>query len=271
MRKILIILPLTIIFISCSSNKVSNNEEITSSSPEKLYIEAMSYFDNSDLDNATIIFNKIEKKYPLSNEAVQSQINLAFIDYLNLEYGNAIFKFNRIILKYPSHKNIDYVYYMRAICYFEQISNEQLDSDNNYEALNNFNQVITRFPDSDYAKDSKAKIILVKENIAAKHMDIGRFYMENNNTMAAMNRFKKIIENYSTSKFTPEALYRLVEIYYKLGMKEDAMKTASVISYNYPNSKWYKYSYNLLVDDEDDSFINKIKKILKKNEDSEKS
>ncbi len=189
------------------------------------------------------IFEAIEKKYPLSNEAVQAQIMSGFIDYLTMEYESAIFKFNRIIQKYPSHKNIDYVYYMKAICYFEQISHEELDNNSNIQSLKSFNQILTRFPNSEYAKDSKMKIVLVKENMAAKHMDVGRFYMENNKFMAAMNRFKKVIDEYSTSKFTPEALYRLVEIYYKLGMIEDSKKTASVIAYNYPDSKWYNLSY----------------------------
>ncbi len=253
--------------ISCSSNKETKDTVSINSSPEILYIEAMAIFKNNDFEGALIKFKEIESKYPLSNEAVQSQIMSGFIDYLSMEYESAIFKYNRVIQKYPSHKNIDYVFYIKAMCYFEQISHEELDSNNNMEALENFEQVILRFPESDYAKDSKLKIILVKENIAAKHMDVGRFYMKNDKYIAAMNRFKIVIEEFAQTKFTPEALFRLVEIYYKLGMIEEANKTAAVIAYNYPDSKWYQYSYNILGieknNDETQNLFNKVKKLIK--------
>ena len=121
---------------------------------------------------------KLIELYPLSNEAIQAQIMSGFIDYGKLNYDDAIYKFSRIINKFPSLKNIDYVYYMKAICYYEQISHESLDGENNYLALENFDQLITRFPDSKYSKDARQKIILVNSNIAAKHMNIGRFYQK---------------------------------------------------------------------------------------------
>tara|TARA_Y100000590_G_C15730503_1_gene1016848 strand:- start:2306 stop:3130 length:825 start_codon:yes stop_codon:yes gene_type:complete len=272
-KKISIYLFCIILLYSCSSNNVDKKEEKASfsSTPETLYISAMTNFNDKNYQKALDLFAEIEKTYPLSNEAVQSQIMSGFIDYLSLEYESAIFKFNRIIQKYPSHENIDYVFYMRAICYFEQISHEELDNNVNLQSLDNFQQIINRFPKSEYAKDAKLKIVLVKENIAAKHMDIGRFYMENDKFIAAMNRFKKVIENHSESKFTPEALFRLVEIYYKIGMNEDAIKTASVIGYNYPDSKWYKYSYDLVTEKEDESILKKIKRVIIKNENGKKS
>ncbi|MBS56361.1 MAG: outer membrane protein assembly factor BamD [Rickettsiales bacterium] len=266
-KKISITLIIMLFLISCSSNKETKDTVSINSSPEILYIEAMAIFKNNDFEGALIKFKEIESKYPLSNEAVQSQIMSGFIDYLSMEYESAIFKYNRVIQKYPSHKNIDYVFYIKAMCYFEQISHEELDSNNNMEALENFEQVILRFPESDYAKDSKLKIILVKENIAAKHMDVGRFYMKNDKYIAAMNRFKIVIEEFAQTKFTPEALFRLVEIYYKLGMIEEANKTAAVIAYNYPDSKWYQYSYNILGieknNDETQNLFNKVKKLIK--------
>ena len=272
-KKIFLIISLSLIIISCNSKKIKNTEKVESLPPEVLYIQAMDNVKNNKYTEAIKIFEAIEKKYPLSNEAVQAQIMSGFIDYLTMEYQSAIFKFNRIIQKYPSHKNIDYVYYMKAICYFEQINHEELDNNSNIQSLKSFNQILTRFPNSEYAKDSKMKIVLVKENMAAKHMDVGRFYLKNHEYIAAMNRFKKVIDQHSKSKFTPEALYRLVEIYYKIGMIEDAKKTASVISFNYPKSKWYKYSYNLLVEeDKNESFFKKIKnKIIRKNKDGKKS
>ena len=229
--------------------------------PNLLYKSALLEIEKEQYSEATPILNEIISKYPLSNQAIQSQIMLAFIDYLQLNYDESILKFNRIINKFPAYKNLDYAYYMLAICYYEQIKKETLDGSYNTLALNNFKQLISRFPESKYASDSYQKIIMIKENIAAKHMSIGMFYLKRNKYDAAMNRFKKIIDNHSKSKFTPEALYRLVEIYYSLGMLEDAKNTASVIGYNYPKSKWYERSYYLVNNKKDVKDIKLLQKI----------
>ena len=254
------------LIISCSQNN-QNVEKINSETPENLYALAMQDLEKENYEKAKVQFDEIEFSFPLSNEAIQSQIMTAFIEYAQMNYDEAIFKLNRIINRYPSHKNIDYAYYMKAICNFEQIENEYLDGSYNTEALESFNQVINRFPESKYARDSEQKIILIKENIAAKHMDIALFYLKQKKYLAAMRRYKKVIDDHSESKFTPEALHRLVEIYYSLGMIEDAKKTASVIGYNYPDSKWYRYSYELVGSDNDDkindkSFFGKISNLL---------
>ena len=137
-----------------------------------------------------------------------------------------------------------------------------------FPKLENFQQIVNRFPESKYARDSEQKIISIKENIAAKHMSIGLFYLKKKKYFAALNRYKKVINEYSQSKFTPEALHRLVEIYYTLGMIEDAKKTAATLGYNYPNSELYKYSFNILSEKKDkQSLILKIfKPFSKKNE-----
>jgi outer membrane protein assembly factor BamD len=222
-------------------------------------------------EDAKVKFENISFLFPLSNESIQSQLMIGFIHYANLDYDDAINKFNKIIKLYPSHKNIDYAYYMRAISYFEQIVNEELDGMKNQEALINFQQIINRFPNSKYSRDSQQKIVLVKENIAAKHMNIGFFYLKEKKFLAALNRYKIVVENFSESKFTPEALYRLVEIYYSLGLKEDAKKTASIIAFNYPKSKWYKYSYDLIKDKKKkkSTILDKFANILRKNDNTE--
>ena len=149
------------------------------------------------------------------------------------------------------------------MCYYEQINHEGLDGENNFLALNNFNEVINRFPKSDYAKDSKQKIILVKSNIAAKHMNIARYYQNKNKYTASLNRYKIIIDKFSMTKFTPEALYRITEIYFTIGMFEEATNTAAVIGYNYPDSKWYKLSYDLVTEEnEKKGIVNKIKNLF---------
>ena len=254
------------LIISCSQNN-QNVKNTSSKTPENLYALAMQDLEKENYEKAKVLFDEIEFNFPLSNEAIHSQIMKAFIEYAQMNYDEAIFKLNRIINRYPSHKNIDYAYYLKAICNFEQIENEYLDGSYNTEALESFNQVINRFPESKYARDSEQKIILIKENIAAKHMDIALFYLKQKKYLAAMRRYKKVIDDHSESKFTPEALHRLVEIYYSLGMIEDAKKTASVIGYNYPDSKWYRYSYELVGSDNDDkindkSFFGKISNLL---------
>ena len=266
LKKCLIQFLLVLFLINCSSNnKNDDNDEknATLESSESLYIQAMIYFDDEKYQLALNSFSEIIKIYPLSNEAIQSQIMSAFIDYIKLNYDEAIYKFDRIINNYPSLKNIDYVYYMKAMCYYEQITHEGLDGENNILALNNLNEVIKRFPDSNYAKDSQQKIVLVKSNIAAKHMNIARYYQKKDKYTAALNRYKIVIDEFSITKFTPEALYRMTEIYYTIGMLEEAKNTASVIGYNYPDSKWYKLSYNLLSEDNNEKgIVNKIKNLL---------
>ena len=266
LKKRFIQLLLVLFVINCSSNNktTDRNQKIASlESSEALYIQAMIYFDEEKYSQALSSFSEIIKIYPLSNEAIQSQIMSAFIDYINLNYDDAIYKFNRIINNYPSLKNIDYVYYMKAMCYYEQINHEGLDGENNFLALNNFNEVIQRFPKSDYAKDSKQKIILVKSNIAAKHMNIARYYQNKNKYTASLNRYKIVIDKFSMTKFTPEALYRMTEIYFTIGMFEEAKNTASVIGYNYPDSKWYQLSYDLInAEDEKKGIVNKIKNLF---------
>ena len=181
-----------IFFLSCSSNnsKESNNVENNIRSPEEIYVQAMQFFDKKNFTIAEEEFKKLQQLYPLSNEAIQAEIMLGFTKYLLMDYDSSISKFNKIIQKYPSHKDLDYIYYMIGMCNYEQITNHELDGQFNDLALESFNQVILRFPDSKYAKDSRQKIILVKSNKAAKHMEIGRFYLKEKKYTAALNRFK---------------------------------------------------------------------------------
>ncbi len=263
MIKNIICLILLCICISCSGRDNSSNNDESKNvivEPEYLYKLAKISFDKQNFDLAKEQFMEIKKLFPLSNEAIQSEIMIAFIYYIKMDYNNAILNYKKIIRKYPSHKDLDYVYYMIAMCNYEQLQNEALDGYYNDLALNSFNQVIKRFPDSKYTKDSRQKIILVKSNIAAKHMEIGRFYLNNKKYIAALNRFKIVVDEFSITKFTPEALHRMVEAYYEMGMYEESYNMAALLGYNYPNSKWYKYSYNLVKQIEDEeTFLKKIR------------
>ena len=263
MIKKFICLTLLLLSINCSSNKIENNYDKSKndfSNPENLYVLAKISFDQQNYELAKNQFLEIKKLFPLSNEAIQSEIMIAFINYVQMDYDNAILNYKKIINKYPSHKELDYIYYMIAICNYEQLQDEGLDGYFNDLALNSFQQVIRRFPESKYAKDSRQKIILVKSNIAAKHMEIGRFYLTNKKYIAALNRFKIIVDEYSITKFTPEALHRMVEAYYEMGMIEESYNTAALLGHNYPDSKWYEYSYNLVKQiDGEETLLKKIR------------
>ncbi len=266
MIKKIICLILLYLCISCSNNSnnsnIDNNKNILND-PETLYKLAKISFDEQNFELAREQFREINKIFPLSNEAIQSEIMIAFIDYIEMDYESAILNYSKIINKYPSHKDLDYVYYMIAMCNYEQLQNEALDGYYNELALSSFDQVIKRFPESKYTKDSLQKIILVKSNIAAKHMEIGRFYLDNSKYIAALNRFKIVIDEYSMTKFTPEALHRMVEAYYEMGMYEESYNTAALLGYNYPESKWYKYSYNLVKQiDGEETFLKKIRNLF---------
>ena len=262
MIKKIICLIFLFLCISCSNNSNSNIDKNKSLliEPETLYKLAKINFDSQSFELAREQFLEISKLFPLSNEAIQSEIMIAFIDYIQMDYNNAMLNYRKIINKYPSHKDLDYVYYMIAMCNYEQLQNESLDGYYNDLSLSSFNQVIERFPDSKYAKDSRQKIILVKSNIAAKHMHIGRFYLNNKKYIAALNRFKIVVDEFSITKFTPEALHRMVEAYYEMGMYEESYNTAALLGYNYPESKWYIYSFNLVKQiDGEKTFFKKIR------------
>ena len=252
-----------LLLYNCSSNSKNQiiQDEDNSRNPEEIYIDAMLFFENKNYTLAEQEFKILMQLYPLSSETIQAEVMSGFIFYLKMDYEMAILKFKSIIQRYPSLKNLDYVYYMIGISNYEQISNHQLDGKYNQLALSSFNQVILRFPDSEYAKDSRQKLILIKSNYAAKHLDVGRFYQKQKKYTAALNRFKIVVQDYSMTKFVPEALHRMVETYYQMGMIEESYKAASVLGYNYPDSKWYKYSYNLIKKEDNDTetILNKIK------------
>ena len=268
-----ILLFLSIGYLTSCSN-TDNIKKINSEikKPEEMYTKALNEFEKENYDLAIEKFNEIELVFPLSNESIQSQIMIAFIEYIKLDYDLAIIKLEKIIKRYPSYKDIDYAYYLKAMCYYERVENPELDGKFNVLAFENFEELINYFPNSKYARDSQQKIILLNNNIAAKNMNVGLFYLNQKKYLAALKRYQKVIDDHSESKYTPEALHRLVEIYYSLGMIEDAKKTASVLGFNYPKSKWYKYSYNLVGDKDyikskkNNFFKNIFNKISSKNE-----
>jgi outer membrane protein assembly factor BamD len=150
---------------------------------------------------------------------------------------------------HPAHRDVSYAYYLRALCYYEQIADIARDQKGTEQAMNALREVVTRFPDTSYARDAKLKIDLCFDHLAGKEMEIGRFYQKQNLYEAAIGRFQRVVDDFQTTNHVPEALARLTEIYLALGLKDQARKTAAVLGYNYPGSEWYTASYAQLVDD----------------------
>ena len=170
----------------------------------------------------------------------------AFANYKNAQYDEAVSALDRFVRQHPGNKNTPYAYYLKALCYYEQITDVGRDQKITALAQQSLTEVVSRFPDSEYARDARIKLDLVADHLAGKEMEIGRYYERHVDYLAAINRFRTVVEKYQTTSHTPEALHRLVECYLRLGVVDQAQRYASVLGYNYPNSPWYKDSYALM-------------------------
>ena len=207
------------------------------------YQQGLKSLETGDVLFAAKKFNEAEILFPQSEWAPKSALMAAYAYYLQDYYGDAISELNRFIKVYPLHKNIDYVYYLLGISYYEQIVDEKKDLQSIINAKNNFDIVLKKFPNTEYAQDVEFKIDLINDILASKEMYLGRYYFEKKKWIPAINRFRTVIDNYETTIYIEEALYRLVEVYYSIGMKNEAEKYAKLLGYNYQSSKWYERSY----------------------------
>lgn len=234
---------------ACSSSSPSqvpgSDIEQEQISVEQLYNEAADLLDQEKYTQAALKFDDVERQFPYSKWATKAQLMSAYAAYKADEYDGAIFAINRFIELHPGHQDIDYAYYLRALAFYEQISDVARDQEMTQAALNGFDAVIKRFPDSKYTRDSKLKRDLTLDHLAGKEMEIGRYYLNRNQMNAAINRFRTVIEKYQTTTHVPEALHRLVEAYFTLGLVSEAQRIAAVLGHNYPGSKWYQDSYKL--------------------------
>jgi len=191
----------------------------------------------------------VEQNYPYSTWAVNAQLMSGYSLYLQNKYTESIGTLDRFIQLHPAHRDIGYAYYLRALCYYEQIADIERDQKGTEQAMNAMREVVNRFPDTSYANDAKLKIDLCVDHLAGKEMEIGRFYQKQHLYEAAIGRFQRVVDDFQTTNHVPEALARLTEIYLVLGLKEQARKTAAVLGYNYPGSEWYSDTYAQLADD----------------------
>ncbi len=213
---------------------------------QDLYNAAMDAMLIGEYFEAARLFDEVERQHPYSTWAAKAQLMAAFANYQSNRYDETINALDRFIQLHPGHKDIAYAHYLRSISYYEQISDVGRDQKMTRLALEALENVVRRFPESRYARDATLKLDLARDHLAGKHMEIGRFYLKQNEQLAAINRFRTVIKDYQTTTHVPEAMHRLVEAYLVLGVTEEAQATAAVLGHNYPGSAWYADSYVLL-------------------------
>jgi outer membrane protein assembly factor BamD len=241
--KLFLILIVFFTSISCSTS--TKKAEFRERSVDEIYNSAMNLLDSKKYKKSSEEFEEVERLHPYSIWATRAQLMSAYVQYKLNDYGASITAANRYIELHPGANDIDYAYYLIALCYYEQINDFRRDQSNTSFALDSFNNLIRRFPGSEYTRDSKLKLGLVKDHLAAREMNVGRTYQDLDNYIAAINRFKIVVDSYSQTSHLPEALARLTELYFMLGLYNEAKVYASVLGHNYPNNKWYIYSYSL--------------------------
>jgi outer membrane protein assembly factor BamD len=213
---------------------------------ELLYATGAQELDRHQWSEALRYFDEVERQHPYSEWSRRSILMEAFAQYEANNYEDAIAAADRFISLYPGNPSAAYAYYLKAVCYFEEISDVGRDQAATEQAQLALREVIKRYPQSEYALDSKLKIDLVQDQLAGKEMAIGRYYLRSGNTLAAIGRFKTVLDRYQTTSHTPEALYRLVEANLTLGLRDEATKDGSVLGFNFPGDRWYQEAYNLL-------------------------
>jgi outer membrane protein assembly factor BamD len=213
---------------------------------DDLYNKAMDEMVEDRYAAAAKTFDEVESQHPYSVWATKSQIMAAYAQYEAGNYGEAIVSADRFIQLHPGHRDIAYAFYLKAISYYVQITDVGRDQKITEQALKALDDVVRRFPDSKYARDAKLKLDFTRDHLAGKEMEIGRYYLKRGQYLAAMNRFKRVIDNYQTTTHVPEALERLVECDLALGLHEEAKANAAVLGHNYPGSEWYEDSYALV-------------------------
>jgi outer membrane protein assembly factor BamD len=216
-------------------------------SPDLLYSNGIDALHKESYSTAVKHFEAIQQNYPYSPWATNAQLMEGYTEYRRNNYSDAVAQLDRFIQLHPSSKDVAYAYYLRSLCYYEQISDTSRDQGGTVAAQAALQEVVNRFPDSAYARDARLKIDLCRDHLAGKEMLIGRYYEKQHLYAAAIGRYQRVVDDFQTTNHTPEALSRLTEIYLKLGMVDEAKRTASVLSYNYPGNHWYQSSWNELV------------------------
>ncbi len=236
-------LALTFLLAACAEDDVDTYQART---VERLYNFGVDALQREDYKNAVISFDEVERQHPYSVWATKAQLMSAFASYKRDDYDEAIVGLDRFIELHPGNSDVAYAYYLKGLSYYEQISDVGRDQKMTELALQALRDVTRRHPDTKYGRDARAKLDLVTDHLAGKEMAVGRYYQQRHEYLAAINRFRVVLQNYQTTTHVPEALLRLTESYLSLGITDEAQMAAAVLGHNYPGSKWYADSYALL-------------------------
>ena len=256
--------------LSCAKEKLEKSiiqEKDLNLQVLEAYSEGMKALESGDVLFAAKKFNEAETLFPQSAWAPKSALMAAYSYYSQDYYGDAIAELERFIKIYPNHKNLDYAYYLLGISFYEQIVDEKKDLKSIIDSKKHFEVLIERFPNTEYSLDAEFKLDLINDTLAAKEMYLGRYYFQKKKWIAAINRFRNVIDLYDTTIYVEEALHRLVETYYVLGLVDESQKYANLLGYNYQSSKWYEQSYSLF----NKNYIKKKNRKIEKNKKLSKS
>lgn len=235
-----------LVSLSACSGAKKDSDELDDVPAEEIYSRAETAMEAGEFVEAADLYNEVERLYPYSEFASKSQLKAAQAYYDDQEYDEAIIALDRYIQLYPGNDDLAYAYYLRAVCFYDQITDVARDQAMTEDALQNLELLINRFPDSEYSKDARLKRDLTYDHLAGKEMEIGRYYLTRGYYQAGLNRFLAVIRKYQTTTHVPEAMHRLVESYLALGLDQEAYRIAVVLGHNYPGSEWYADTYRLL-------------------------
>ena len=232
--------------VGCAHGKGGKDTAYVARDVSSLYTAAKRSMDQGDYEQAAKLFDEVERQHPYSVWARRAQLMSAFNYYLARKYTDSVSSAQRFVTIHPGNAEAPYAQYLIGMSYYQQIDDVNRDQTNTQQAQDAFNDLIRRYPDTRYAADARVKLDLIKDHLAGKEMEIGRFYQRSGQWLAATYRFRAVVDQYQTTTGTPEALERLVECYLALGMPEEAQKAAAVLGRNYPESYWYSQSLRLL-------------------------
>ena len=268
MNKFFLFIAFFAILISCSKEEIKESiikEKSLDLQVLEAYQEGIKSLETGDVLYAAKKFNEAETLFPQSEWAPKSALMAAYAYYTQDYYSDTIAELERFIRVYPLNKNLDYVYYLLGISYYEQIVDEKKDLQSIIKAKEYFKIVSKNYPNTNYSLDAEYKIDLVNDTLASKEMYIGRYYFDKKKWIPAINRFRTVIDDYETTIYAQEALHRLVEVHYILGLKDEAKKYAKLLGYNYQSSKWYEKSYSVFDKEYKENVKKRDKKRSKKN------
>lgn len=243
MKRYLALMASTLFLAACSDN---DEEVFVERSADDLYNEASDLYAKGSYSRSAKIFTEVERQHPYSDWALRAQLRAGEAYYQAKKYEDAIETFNVFIQLHPAHDDVVYAHYMIGMSYYEQMPTVERDQQVTEHALKSFETIINRDGTSKYAQDARMKIDLIYDQMAGREMEVGRFYQNEQSFLAAVNRFKGVVDQYQTTSHVPEALHRLVECYLALGILPEARKTAALLSHNYPGSKWYQAAFALM-------------------------